>query len=151
MIYGEIKELKFYKGISENLDKAIDYILSREYKKGTPGKNVIDGDNLYFNYPDKPMTKEIEDGFFESHKQYIDIHVVIEGEENLGYVPRSEAVLTKEYDAEGDYELLDGEIKNMMYLNPERFVMFFPDEPHMALLKVGEVKQITKVIFKVLV
>lgn len=151
MIYGEIKDLNQYKGISANLDKAIEYILSGEYKKGTPGKNVIDGDNLYFNYPDCPMTKELEDGFFESHKQYIDIHVVISGEENLGYVPRPEAVLTKEYDAEGDYELLNGEIKNMFHLTPERFVMFFPDEPHMALLKVGEVKQITKVIFKVLV
>ena len=29
--------------------------------------------------------------------------------------------------------------------------MYFPDEPHMALLKVGEIKEITKVIFKVLV
>ena len=28
----------------------------------------------------------------------------------------------------------------MIKLIPERFVMFFPDEPHMALLKVGEVK-----------
>lgn len=151
MIYGEIKDLNQYKGISENLDKAIQYILSGEYKKGIPGKNVIDGDKLYFNYPDHPKTKEIEEGFFESHKQYIDIHVVIEGEENLGFVPRPEATLTKEYDAEGDYELLDGEIKNMFHLTPERFVMFFPDEPHMALLKVGEVKEITKVIFKVLV
>lgn len=151
MIYGEIKDLNQYKGISANLDKAIDYILSGEYKNGTPGKNVIDGDNLYFNYPDCPKTKELEDGFFESHKQYIDIHVVISGEENLGYVSRPEAVVTKEYDAEGDYDLLDGEIKNMFHLTPERFIIFFPDEPHMALLKVGEVKQITKVIFKVLV
>lgn len=151
MIYGEIKDLNQYKGISENLDKAIEYILSGEYKKGTPGKNVIDGDNLYFNYPSCAKTKELEDGFFESHKQYIDIHVVISGEENLGFVPRPEATLTKEYDSEGDYELLDGEIKNMIHLTPERFVMFFPDEPHMALLKVGEVKEITKVIFKVLV
>lgn len=28
MIYGELRELKFYKGISENLDKAIECIES---------------------------------------------------------------------------------------------------------------------------
>ena len=28
MIYGEIKELNQYRGISENLDRAIDYILT---------------------------------------------------------------------------------------------------------------------------
>lgn len=151
MIYGQINELSQYKGISANLDKAIDYILSGEYKKGVPGKNEIDGDNLYFNYPNCPMTKEFEDGFFEGHKQYIDIHIVISGEENLGYTPRSEVSVKKEYDAAGDCELYDGEIKNIMHLTEDRFVAFFPDEPHMAFLKVGEVKQITKVIFKVLV
>ena len=151
MIYGEIKDLGSYKGISKNLDRAIDYILSGEYKNGVVGKNVIDGDNVYFNQPDSPMTKEVKDGFIENHKKYIDIHVVISGEENLGYTPRPEVTLTKEYDEAGDYELYDGEVKNMFHLTPERFVMFFPEEPHMALLKVGEVKQITKVIFKVLV
>lgn len=42
MIYGEIKDLGLYKGISKNLDRAIDYILSGEYKNGVVGKNVID-------------------------------------------------------------------------------------------------------------
>lgn len=151
MIYGEIKELNQYRGLSRNLDKAIDCILNGKYKNAVPGKNVVDGDKVYFNCPDHPMTKEFEDGFFEGHKQYIDIHVVIEGEENLGFVPRSEAKLTQEYDEAGDCELFDGEIKSLFHLTPERFVMFFPNEPHMALLKVGEVKQISKVIFKVLV
>ena len=41
MIYGEIKDLNQYRGISKNLDKAIDYILSGEYKNGVPGKKVI--------------------------------------------------------------------------------------------------------------
>ena len=51
MIYGEIKDLGLYKGISKNLDRAIDYILLGEYKNGVVGKNVIDGDNVYFNQP----------------------------------------------------------------------------------------------------
>ena len=151
MIYGEIKDLNQYKGISVNLDKAIDYILRGEYKNGTPGKNIIDGDNLYFNYPNCAKTKELEEGFFEGHKKYIDIHIVISGEENLGYNLRSEVTVKKEYDPEGDCELFDGTLKNIFHVTEDRFIMFFPDEPHMALLKVGEVKEIKKVIFKVLV
>jgi len=151
MIYGEIKDLNQYKGISKNLDKAIEYILNGEYKKGIPGKNIIDGDTLYFNYPDCAMTKEIKDGFFEGHKKYIDIHVVISGEENLGYTPCSEVTVKKEYDSEGDYELYKGTLKNIFHVTEDKFIIFFPNEPHMALLKVGEIKEITKVIFKVLV
>ncbi|MHD0318212.1 NanQ anomerase/TabA/YiaL family protein [Fusobacterium sp. THCT1E2] len=151
MIYGEIKDLNQYKGISKNLDRAIEYILNEEHKKGIPGKNIIDGDNLYFNYPDCAITKEAKEGFFEGHKKYIDIHIVISGEENLGYTPRSEVKVKKEYDSEGDYELYEGTLKNIFHVTEDRFIMFFPDEPHMALLKVEEIKKITKVIFKVLV
>lgn len=151
MIYGEIKDLNQYKGISKNLDRAIEYILNEEHKKGIPGKNIIDGDNLYFNYPDCAITKEAKEGFFEGHKKYIDIHIVISGEENLGYTPRSEVKVKKEYDSEDDYELYEGTLKNIFHVTEDRFIMFFPDEPHMALLKVEEIKKITKVIFKVLV
>ena len=64
MIYGEIKELNNYKGISKNLDRAIDYILTYSYKNGKVGKNVVDGEKIYFNMPDKDAkTKEIKDGF----------------------------------------------------------------------------------------
>lgn len=151
MIYGEIKELNMYKGISKNLDKAIDYILSGKYIEAIPGKNEIEGDTLYFNCPANPKTKEIEEGFFEGHKAYIDIHIVIEGEENLGYTPRPNVTISKEYDKEGDYELYDGKVEMLFHLNPQKFLMFFPEEPHMALLKVNEPKEIKKVIFKVLV
>lgn len=152
MIYGEIKSLESYKGISKNLDRAIEAILNGEYKKGTVGKNVIDGDNVYFNQPDSPMTKEIEDGFIENHRKYIDIHVVIEGEEKIGYISNTDVKLTKEYDEAGDYELYEGKLENLFYLNPEKFIVLFPGEPHMALIKGGDKPaKVRKVIFKVLV
>lgn len=152
MIYGEIKDLGLYKGILKNLDKAIACILSGEYKNGVVGKNVIDGDSVYFNQPDFPMTKEIKDGFIENHKKYIDIHIVIEGEEKIGYISNTDIKLTKEYDEVGDYELYEGELENLFYLNPKKFIILFPGEPHMALIKGGEkTTKVKKVIFKVLV
>lgn len=152
MIYGEIKELGFYKGISKALDTAIDCILSGEYKKGINGKNEIDGDVVYFNQPAEPKTKSVEEGVLEGHKKYIDIHVVIEGEERIGYVPNSKVKVTKEYDEAGDFEIYGGEVESFYYLNNERFLICFPGEPHMALIKAGsEPQTIKKVIFKVLV
>lgn len=152
MIYGEIKELNSYRGLSKAFDTAIDYILSGKYKNGKVGKNVVDGDTVYFNCPDSPKTKEVKDGFFEGHKKYIDIHVVIEGDENIGYLPDSKAKLTKEYDAEGDYALYEGEAETFMHLDNTKFLALFPGEPHMALVKYGEKPAtIKKVIFKVLV
>lgn len=152
MIYGEIKELNFYRGISSALDTAIDYILSGEYKNGKAGKNVVDGDTVYFNQPADAKTKNVEDGFFEGHKKYIDIHIVTEGSENIGYVPNSRAKISKTYDEEGDYELYEGKVETFFKLDGTNFLMCFPEEPHMALIKTGEKPEaVKKVIFKVLV
>ena len=151
MIYGEIKDLHCYKGISKAFDTAIDYILSGKYKEGNIGKNLVDGDVVYFNMPDAPKTKDEKEGFLEGHKKYIDIHLVLEGKENIGYVPNSKVVVSKEYDSEGDYEIYKGDVETFLTLDNTKFLALFPEEPHMALVKVGEEPQtIKKVIFKIL-
>lgn len=151
MIYGEIKELNNYKGINPNLDRAIDYILTYEYKNGKAGKNVVEEDIIYFNMPDSnAMTKELENGFIEGHKRYIDIHIVIEGHERIGYIPRSKAKIKQEYNAEGDFEEFIGDYEALIPLDNEKFLILFPNEPHAAMLKYGDsIEPIKKVIFKV--
>lgn len=149
MIYGEIKDIKTYKGISEELDKAIDFIAAGKYKNPKVGKNVIDGDVIYFNCPDAPKTKAEEDGFYETHKKYIDIHVVLEGDEVIGYT--DDVKVTKAYDEAGDCEIAQGKTKMHIHLDNTRFLALFPGEPHMALIKYGiNPETIKKVIFKVL-
>lgn len=151
MIYGEIKELNNYRGISKAFDTAIDYILSGKYKDGKFGKNIVDGDVVYFNCPENPMTKDVKDGILEGHKKYIDIHLVIEGDENIGYVSPSKVKVTKEYDSKDDYELFSGELEVFLHLDNTNFLALFPGEPHMALMKHGEkTANIKKVIFKIM-
>lgn len=151
MIYGELKKLDRYKGISKHLDVAIEYILTGNYKGAELGKNIVDGENLFFNQPDYQMTKEISEGIIENHRKYIDIHIVIEGEERIGVISNTDLKLTKEYDEIGDYELYEVELENIFYLNPQKFIIIFPGEPHMAMIKGTDKKtEIKKVIFKIL-
>lgn len=150
MIYGELKELKFYKGISENLDKAIEYIEKGEYKNGVEGKNEIDGDKVFFNFQNADIRKE-EEAFFEGHKKYIDIQLVIEGEELIGYTSRSNVVRTSSWDAEKDFEVYEGSIEHRFVLNEDTFIILFPEEPHMPLLESEKgFKKVKKAVFKVL-
>ena len=48
MIFDDLKNISFYKGIHPNLDKAIDYLY--EHRKDTfeLGKYDIDGDKVFF-------------------------------------------------------------------------------------------------------
>lgn len=149
MIYGEIKDIKTYKGLSKNLDKAIDYISEEKYKDNNFGKNEVEGDIIYFNCPEKAMTRDRNGLELEYHKRYIDIHIVLEGEESIGYSALNSVIETKKFDIENDYALMKGDIQTEFYLDKEKFLIIFPYEPHIALLKVGNEKEIKKVIFKV--
>lgn len=149
MIYGEIKDIKTYRGLSKNLDKAIEYISQGKYKNNHFGKNEIEGDIIYFNCPEKAMTRDKNGLEFEYHKRYIDIHIVLEGEESIAYSAFDSLMETKGFDVENDYALMRGDIETEFYLDEKKFLIIFPYEPHIALLKVGKEKEIKKVIFKV--
>ena len=149
MIYAELKNIKTYKGINKNLDKAIDFIAEKKYLNASFGKNIIEGDTIYFNYPEKPMTRENIDLDLEYHKKYIDIHIVLEGEEIIVYTPFEDCIETKSYNDEEDYGLVKGKAQVELMMNTENFLLFFPEEPHLALLKVDTPKEIKKIIFKV--
>ena len=83
MIKGKIKDLNKYKGLNANLDKAIDFILSNDVLSLEHGRNEIDGDNVFINRFSYTCKKE-EDCFLEGHKDYLDIHLVLEGQELFG-------------------------------------------------------------------
>lgn len=147
MIFGKIEDLSFYKGISENLDIAIDYILSGEYKNKNIGKNSIN-DCIFFNIQECE-TKNIDDCIFEIHKKYIDIHIVIEGEENIGFSNLENLIPTMEFDAEKDYQFLKGEHTELFHMKNFNFLLFMPNEAHKTLIAPRENKFLKKAIFKI--
>jgi YhcH/YjgK/YiaL family protein len=151
MIYDELKNIDIYKGMNKNLDIAIDFIKEKKYLKNNFGKNVIDGEKIFFNCPEKPTTKINIGQELEYHKRYIDIHVVFEGEEIVNCSSVDDCIETKSYDEENDYGLFKSDIKKQtsLILNTKNFLILFPSEPHIALLAVDEPKEIKKVIFKV--
>lgn len=149
MIYGELKDIKNYKGISENLDKAIECIESGIYKEGELGKCEIDGDNVFFSRQSL-VTEPIEKRFFEGHHKYIDIQIVVEGEEIIGYSPRSNVIRTTPWNQETDFEKYEGDVDHMFLLDGTTFIIIFPEEPHMPLIHGEEgPKEVRKVVFKI--
>ncbi|NME35482.1 MULTISPECIES: YhcH/YjgK/YiaL family protein [Fusobacterium] len=150
MIVGKLKDIGLYKGLSKNLDKAIDSILKEEYKKGNVGKNEIDGEKVFFNVQEIEATKDVEEALFETHKKYIDIQIVIDGVENYGVLLSDEGLEVAEpFNYENDFGLFKKSPETIFTLCPEDFIIFFTDEPHMPCLKVNEKKSIKKVVYKI--
>ena len=48
MIFDKVENVKFYKGISSRLDKALELLTAVDFASKADGKHEVDGDNLFY-------------------------------------------------------------------------------------------------------
>lgn len=145
MWVGKIEDLKNYDGLSEEVKTCVAEFLKTNDLKGVEnGKHDLGKDNYVnvFEYD----TKE-SDGVFEAHKEYIDIHFVINGEEKILWSNKySEEI--KPYQTDGDYSL--GTVTNPSVVEMEdELCLFEIDEPHKAGVFLKENCHVKKAVFKI--
>lgn len=145
MIIGTKEILTTYKGISEGIDKAIDYILSLD-PEIEPGKHEIDGDKLFVNVV-CGETKPLKDFQYEAHKKYLDLQYVIEGSEVMVYAPLDDLKRETEYDEANDCQMFSGEGTEIK-VKAGDFYLVHPFDAH-APGKGYETNQFKKAIVKV--
>jgi YhcH/YjgK/YiaL family protein len=148
MIYDLISNTPLYKGMSENLDEAMEF-LNGNIENLELGKTIINGEKLFINVI-ATETKLRENSFFEYHKKYIDIHFVIEGEEKILISNKNTLEISKEYSDKDDYALQKGKEEIELLMKKGRFCIVFPDDSHMPLIMNTEKKTIKKGIIKVM-
>ena len=90
MIYDKICNIENYLGLSKNIDNALLFIKNNDIKTLPKGKTVIDNENVFVNHFEYNTVEESEDTLFENHIDYIDLHVVISGEEFMEILNRKE-------------------------------------------------------------
>lgn len=147
MIYDELKNLQRYKGLSKNLDTALQYLEKTDLSTLPLGKTVIDGDNVFVNIMEVEA-KEKEELFYEIHREYIDIQLDIEGTE-LFCLGTGEKTLTKPYNAETDFAPCEVEHQVDCILGKGRFVICMVEEPHMPSVAASKERHLKKAVFKV--
>ena len=82
MIFAKLTDAADYRGIHPRLDRVID-CLNEEFlhQVGTQTQKLED-DLLYvtrFDYETIPL----EEAFFEAHKKYLDVHLMLQGTERV--------------------------------------------------------------------
>jgi biofilm protein TabA len=97
------------------------------------------------------LTKARPDGFFESHRKYIDVQVVVTGDEVLELAEISRLTATQPYDAERDFlKYADYTGASLLRLGVGEAAIFFPVDGHMPGLRPGGVAGLVrKTVIKV--
>lgn len=148
MIFDKLSQIKKYKGISENLDKAINTIIKGDYINSEIGKYEIDGSEVFYMIQ-KYNTKEIENCTFETHHNYADIQIVLSGKEKIGYSDYDNLEITTPFIIEKDVEKQKGNHDFILKMDILNFALFFPNEPHMPCIANKEIEEVKKAVFKI--
>ena len=83
-------------------------------------------------------TKTRSDGFFESHRKYIDVQVIVEGEELMELIDISRIKARDAYDPERDFSgYEDATGASRLTALAGDAAIFYPEDVHMPSLRLG--------------
>jgi biofilm protein TabA len=128
-------------------DKAFAFMKNNDLNKIAKGKYPIDGDNVYASVT-TDSTKDYNKTNWESHRKYIDIQYVIDGEELIGVYPVAKATVTREYDEKREAANYSADGK-LYTAKPGTFFIFFPSDAHRPNITPGGNKVDKKIVIKV--
>ena len=129
-------------------DKAFAFLKGNNLNTIAVGKYPIDGTNVFASVTADP-SKDFDKTQWESHRKYIDLQCVIEGEEKMGKSSLTQLTVTKPYDETKDGANYSGEGK--IYAVPAgTFMIFFPSDAHRPNITPGGNKVVKKIVIKIL-
>ncbi|HEB1833239.1 YhcH/YjgK/YiaL family protein [Escherichia coli] len=148
MMMGEVQSLPSA-GLHPALQDALTLALAARPQEKAPGRYELQGDNIFMNVmtfnTQSPVEKKAE-----LHEQYIDIQLLLNGEERILFGTACTARQCEEFHHEDDYQLCSAiENEQAIILKPGMFAVFMPGEPHKPGCVVGEPDEIKKVVVKV--
>ena len=142
MILSNLKNSARYIGLHPSFEKAFNYVKAHDFSQAELGKIEIEGEQLFINNSEVPgLTKESQ--IVEVHRKYIDIHILLEGEETIGWLPAHE--LKKEhtpYDEEKDYAFYSDTPSTYVTLRPGDFFIAFPEDGHAPIISEGKIHKL---------
>ena len=146
MIVDDIKNIEKYSSIIPI--RVIDFM--KTLSSSTPAGHYKIDDNNYANV-DEYKPKPIDSCKFEAHKKYIDIQMVLEGEEQI-HITNTDLQISEEYNTEKDIMFFVNTDNNVdkIDLKPFKFVFIYPNEAHKPQIKTST-DYIKKVVVKIAV
>lgn len=138
MFVGKTSQLEFAGFLAPELKKIIATVLDRLETPIENGRHDIDGDNAFFMLVDD-HTQLLAERKSEIHSRYLDVQILLEGNESFGYSLEPYAGLDEDYLADKDLafsEQLQSEY--FATLTAGEFIVFYPGQPHRPLVAVED-------------
>lgn len=149
MIFGNINHLEEFPFLEKQVLECFSYAKEHDLLSYEKGCHKIDGDRLYVNIVEYTTTTP-EERFWEAHRQYLDVHVMLHGTEQIdvNFIQNMEQ---KDFVEKDDFLPLEGDKNGSVILRNGDFLICYPSDGHRTAVSVNGPEAIKKAIFKVLI
>ena len=137
----DVKEITSYLKVPQD---ALKFVLGMTID--TPDGRYEFGTDCFVNVMHCDTKTEIAP--MEAHEKFIDVQMVIAGEEKILYTAKSPLTVTEPYNAEHDIAFYAWESAEAVIYRGGEAVVLFPEEAHLPGRAVGEPMTIKKAVLK---
>lgn len=135
--------------IERRVNEAVEYLTDLEVSETDAGEKVV-VNNQFFYLVQSYYTKPAEECKLESHRKYIDIQIMVDGEERMEVVDISKLIVKEDYDEEKDV-IFWKEPKRMVKttLRAGDCIVLYPENAHRGASSIKETSHVLKIVGKV--
>jgi biofilm protein TabA len=148
MILDNLAQADRYLALHPLFARAFDFLRGTDLMALAPGRHTIDGEQL-FAIVEACQGRTRVEAKLECHRRYIDIQLVLEGIDEMGWKPVAGCVNPMtDYDAGRDIRFFNDAPSSWISTPPWSFCIFSPEDAHAPLVSDGLIR---KVVVKIAV
>jgi len=138
----------YYHKNPRHWDQAFNFLKTADLKNLPLGKQELEGEHLFVSVAEY-KAKDRSDVRYESHKKYIDIQFLIQGEEIIGRTALDKVKVVEPYSEENDIVFYEYDGGDYFNATPQNFFIFFPSDAHRPSISTGDTTMVKKIVVKV--
>jgi YhcH/YjgK/YiaL family protein len=142
MILSTLADAGRYAALHPLFARAFDYLRNADLLALAPGKHTVEGEEI-FAIVEACTGRQRADAKLECHRRYIDIQLVLEGVDEMGWKPVSECRdPATDYNATNDIRFFNDAPSSWVATPAGSFCIFFPDDAHAPLVSAGMIRKL---------
>jgi len=148
MIVASLADADRYLALHPLFPRAFEFLRNTDLKALAPGRHAVQDEQL-FVIAEACAGRTRAEAKLECHRRYIDIQLVLEGVDEMGWKPVAACVdPATDYDVARDIRFFNDPPSSWIATPPGSFCLFFPDDAHAPLVSAGMIR---KVVMKIAV
>ncbi len=142
MIIAKLTDSQRYEPLHPLFKTAFDYIKQHDLLNAELGRIELQGDELFINNVEATLVEKSAQPL-EVHRQYIDIHVPLDGTEIVGWKALCDTATSREaFDVENDFALYDEPATTYTELHTGEFLIVYPEDAHAPIIGNGKLRKL---------